>query len=43
MVKEAWNFLALAQPVLLRISWLGNGVICTYNIQQSYHNEHTHF
>ena len=41
-----WHWLNQLPPgwtVVLRISWLGNGVICMYNIQQSYHNEHTHF
>ena len=49
LVKEAWNFLALAQPIATRLNCCTTHLLARkwghmlYNIQQSYHNEHTHF
>ena len=48
LVKEAWNFLALAQPIATRLNCRTTHLLARkwghmYNIQQSYHNEHTHF
>ena len=45
LVKEAWNFLALAQPIATRLNCCTTHLLARkwghlYNIQQSYDNEH---
>ena len=48
LVNEAWNFLALAQPIATRLKCCTTHLLARkwghlYSIQQSYDNEHMHF